>query len=152
MPQIRVFIADADVYLRDKIRQLIAIQGDMVIVDEAFSAEEVQTKLPEQHPQILLIDLGLPSAHQLSVMDLVAFASHYSNVVLLSSRDDDSFKEEAFRAGAVGVQKKTAPSEKLLRTIRLAARSDRRSYSLWPPPPPVAERRECPAPDVLLKS
>ena len=152
MPQIRVFIADADIYLRDKIRQLVAMQGDMRIVDEALTVEEVRTKLPEQHPQILLLDLALPSAKDLPIFTLVEFAAMYSNVILLAAEVDESCQREALHAGATSFQRKTAPAEKLLRAIRLAARKDRRSYCLWPSPIRFVERRDSSVPNLFAKS
>ncbi len=141
MPAISILIADGEHFVRDKMQQLIAMQEDMVIIGVARTAEETLIKVNALHPQILLLDMAIPGRGGQLVTELIAAASESSRVIALSLGRNDIYVREAYRAGAMGFQVKTDPAEKLLRTIRLTARCERRGYCHWPLDTSEAERR-----------
>ncbi len=141
MSVISILIADGEQFVRDKMRQLIAMQEDMVIIDLARTAEETLVKVRAHHPQILLFDMAIPCRGGQNATDLISIAADHSRVIALSLYKNDAYVREAYRAGAMGFQVKTGPADKLLRMIRLTARCERRSYCPWPSPADDSERR-----------
>ncbi len=142
MPGISILIADSEQFLRDNFRELIAMQSDMIIIDEARNAEERLVKLKAHHPRILLLDLAIPGRRGQSATELISIASEYSRVIALSLYKDEIYIRESFRAGALGFLVKTDPAERLLRTIRLTSRCERRRYSPWPRRETGSDRRQ----------
>lgn len=140
MSVISILIADGEQFVRDKMRQLIAKQEDMVIIDEARTADETLVKVKAHHPRILLLDMAIPCRGGQSSTELISIAADYSRVVALSLYKNDVYAREAYKAGAMGFQVKTGPADKLLRTIRMTVRCERLHYCPWPPPAGDTER------------
>lgn len=128
MPVIRILIADGQQLVRDKLRQLIETQKDMIIIDEARCGTEALVKVQALHPQILLLDIAMPRRNGLPALELITAAAPDTKVIIMSLHQDDIYVHEVFKAGAMGYQVKTGPANVLLRTIRMATHGERRRY------------------------
>lgn len=66
---------------------------------EATTGEAAVALVRSRHPDVVLLDLGLPDMDGIEVLESIRQWSHVS-VIVLTVRDDERSKAEAFAAGA----------------------------------------------------
>ncbi len=120
MSQAKILLVDDD---RDLVRglsiRLKASGYDVISAYDGYSAV-IQTK--NEHPDLIILDLGLPGGDGFVVMErLLEFPDCASiPVITLTGRDQASNRERSLRAGAVYYLQKPADNEELLTAIRKA--------------------------------
>ena len=62
LPQtrIRCLLVDAHALLRQGVRRLLEDEPDFEVIGEAASAPEAVQKVRDQHPDLVLMDIGMP--------------------------------------------------------------------------------------------
>ncbi|MFC0115398.1 response regulator [Kibdelosporangium aridum] len=118
---IRVLLVDDQVLVRAGLRMLCESTEDVVVVGEAGNGREAVT-LAEQHvPDVVLMDLRMPGMDGITATKRILDIRPSTNVLVLTTFDDDDHVYPALTAGACGfLAKDIAPSE-LLDGIRKAA-------------------------------
>ncbi len=125
MQRIRVLLADDHKLFRAGIRSLLKTVGDVEVVAEASDGVEA-LRLAEMHrPEVILLDIMMPSLNGLDAAARMSRACPRSRVVVLSMNADADSVLRALRAGAVGYLVKTADPGELELAIRAAARGDK---------------------------
>jgi two-component system, OmpR family, KDP operon response regulator KdpE len=66
---------------------------------EARTGQAAVALVRSQHPDVVLLDLGLPDMDGIEVLQSIRLWSHVS-VIVLTVRDDERSRAEAFAAGA----------------------------------------------------
>jgi DNA-binding NarL/FixJ family response regulator len=61
MSPVSVMTVDDHLLIREGIRHLLAAHDDVVLVAEASAGEEILPLVQAHRPQVLLLDLGLPT-------------------------------------------------------------------------------------------
>ncbi len=121
MKQISVLVADDQTLFREALCTLLALYPIINVVAEASNGEQVLSLVAKLKPQVVLMDLKMP------VLDGVAstyqLKTKYPNtqVIILTTFDDEDYVFEALRAGALGYLLKDSGAEKLVEAIELAA-------------------------------
>lgn len=103
-----------------QIQRLINSEPDLECPHHFTSADEMYEKLQftNQHPQLLLLDLGLPRKGGLEVLTDLKTLMPNTKVLILSSFDE---REKVYRAicnGAAGYLLKTGDPDELINGIR----------------------------------
>lgn len=125
MKKIRVELIDDHAVVRAGVRMLIDYQGDMEVVAEASRATEGVRLARELHPDVVLLDIGLPGCSGLDAIGAILDASPKSKILILSTHDNQAYLRLALAAGVSGyVVKEAGPAELTLaiRTV-VAGRS-----------------------------
>jgi DNA-binding NarL/FixJ family response regulator len=116
---IRVMLADDHRILRESLRLLLEKNG-CEIVAEASTGEEAVALAAKAHPQVIVMDLGMPGTGGLAATHRMRKASPTSRVLILSAYDDEEYVLEALtEAGAAGYLVKTDAPEELLNAVRV---------------------------------
>jgi DNA-binding NarL/FixJ family response regulator len=118
---IRTLIADDHGLFRDALRQLLALQTDMMVVGEAGDGETAADACARLQPDVLLLDVAMPRLSGIEAMDRVRKTSSGTAVVLLTASIERHELFEALLLGARGVILKTAETGTLLDCIRTVA-------------------------------
>lgn len=120
---IKVGIADDHPLARQGLVQLLETVDDVVVVGEASDGSEALElmEVPDEEPDIILLDVRMPDIDGLEVARRIAERHPDVGIIMLSAYDDRKYMESAVRAGARGYVLKTADGEKLIRTVRLVA-------------------------------
>ncbi len=120
MNAIRILIADDHALVRESIRAILANQGDMEIVATAGDGSEaVQMALTHQ-PDVVVMDISMPSMDGLHATELIHRAQEDTNIVILSMHVNAALVQQALRMGARGYVLKRRATEELPDAIRAA--------------------------------
>jgi len=117
--KIQVVLADDHRMFRDPLRLLLERGGECEVVGEAASGEEAVALTAKLHPQVTILDIGMPGMGGIAAAHRIVKASPASKVLMLSQYDDEEYVLEALtEAGAAGYLLKTDAPEELLDAVR----------------------------------
>lgn len=116
----RILVADDDAQLQRALRITLAARGYEVIA--ARDGAEAIDLAANGHPDLLLLDLGMPNVDGLDVIRAVRAWSKVP-IVVLSGRTDSAEKVEALDAGADDYVTKPFAMDELLARIRARSRA-----------------------------
>lgn len=135
---IRVVIADDTDDIRALMRDLLERDGFEVVGEAADGLEAVEVAVRTQ-PDLLLLDLAMPTLDGLEALPLVRAGAPQTKVVVLSGFQGGQIGEEARSGGAHAyIEKGTSPAE-LIAALREVIGGNRPSA---PEPPPAAPPQE----------
>jgi two-component system KDP operon response regulator KdpE len=118
----KILIIDDDPNLRLALKiRLQANHYDTVEASDGYAAIAVAQK---EHPNLIILDLGLPAGDGFIVLKRLQDSHALSSipVIVLSARDPQSNQEKALQAGATSYLQKPADNGELLAVIRATLR------------------------------
>jgi DNA-binding NarL/FixJ family response regulator len=120
---IRALIADGQRLVRAGLRRLFEDQLDIAVTGEAASGDELVTLVRSLHPDVVVVDVGLPGldGFEATRRILAESPSGAVGVVLLVDGAGDESMLAALEAGATGVLIKDSEELELLRAVRAVA-------------------------------
>ena len=118
---IRIVLVDDQTLVRQGIRSLLELAGDITIVAEASDGDEGLMAIARERPDVVLLDVRMPKKNGLDVLRALKGAGTLPPVILLTTFDDDEALFEAVRAGAKGYLLKDVSLEQLTEAIRAVA-------------------------------
>lgn len=124
MQRIRVLIVDDHPIVRDGIRALLALAGDIEVIAEASNGREALDKVEELAPDVVLMDLAMPIMGGLEATRRIHRDFPHTKVVALTQYDDREHVFLTIEAGACGFIAKTGSSSELTSAIRSAYRGE----------------------------
>jgi DNA-binding NarL/FixJ family response regulator len=125
MTRIRVLLVDDHNLFRAGIRSLLQTVGDIEVVAEASDGREALQLVEAHRPDVVLLDIMMPSLNGLDAAARIAHAFPRSRVIILSMNADEDSVLRTLRAGAVGYLVKTADPAEMELAIRAAARGEK---------------------------
>jgi DNA-binding NarL/FixJ family response regulator len=121
---IRVVVAEDHAVVRAGLEQLLAGAEDVEVVGTASNGEEAVELTREQQPDVVLMDLVMPTVDGIEATRRIVALETEVRVVVLTSFSDRNAIMDALDAGAIGYLLKDAEPEELVRGIRAAARGE----------------------------
>jgi two-component system, NarL family, invasion response regulator UvrY len=118
---IRVLIADDHMIVREGLKQILAMHGDLEVAGEAANGNDVLRMVREQQWDVLVTDMSMPGRNGLELIKLVKQARPELPVLVLSMYDEDQYAVRTIRAGASGYINKESVSDQLVAAIRKVA-------------------------------
>ena len=115
---IRVVLVDDQNLIRQGIRSLLDLAGDIVVAGEAADGEEGLTMIRRERPDVVLLDLRMPRKDGVEVLKTLQGDGALPPTIILTTFDDDAALIEAVRAGARGYLLKDVSLEQLTAAIR----------------------------------
>ncbi len=123
-PSIRVLLVDDQVLFREGLRTLLSVQRAIEVVGEAGDGIEAVREAVRLKPDVVLMDLQMPQLDGVGATRQLQSECPQSNVVILTTFDDDEYVFEGLRAGALGYLLKDVSSDTLVEAIQGAARGE----------------------------
>jgi DNA-binding NarL/FixJ family response regulator len=123
---IRIVIADDQALVRRGTALLLSMAPDMECVGQASNGDEAVKLALVLHPDVVLMDLHMPIKSGVAATREITMAQPNTQVLVLTTLDDDETVFEAVRAGAQAYLLKDASDEELLETIRALRRGESR--------------------------
>lgn len=119
---VRVVVVDDHPVVRAGVRSVIESELDLEVVGEAGDATSAAAVVAESDPDVVVLDLVLPGATELSLLERLVESWPGVRVVVLSAHDATSTIRGALAAGAHGFVPKQTMSVDLVAAIREVAR------------------------------
>jgi DNA-binding NarL/FixJ family response regulator len=155
---IRVVLVDDQTLVRQGIRSLLELAGDVEIVAEAADGDEGIAVIRRTQPDVVLLDLRMPKKGGVDVLRVLQSTASLPPTIILTTFDDDEALLDAVKAGARGYLLKDVSLERLTDAIRVVAGGDslirpaitervlrgldhvRRDFDALSPPDPLTRR------------
>lgn len=125
-PAIRIVIAEDQALVRRGAALLLSMEPDMEVVGQACNGVEAVELTQLLHPDVVLMDLHMPVKGGVVATREITRALPRTQVLVLTTLDDDETVFEAVRAGAQAYLLKDAAENELLETIRALKRGESR--------------------------
>jgi two-component system nitrate/nitrite response regulator NarL len=109
---------------REALIHAIDAREDMTVVAETGSGREAIETLRSLHPQVCVLDLGLPDIDGVEVLKRVMTEELETRVLVLSGDCDSEVVYSLIEAGASGFERKTAGPGELVGAIAAVARGE----------------------------
>jgi len=133
---IRVALVDDQTLVRQGIRSLLELSGDIGVVVEAVDGEEALAAIASTDVDVVLLDVRMPRRSGLDVLRALRDRGREVPTILLTTFSDDSVALEGLRAGARGFLLKDVSLEQLTQAVRTVAAGGTliRPPMRWAPP------------------
>jgi len=118
---IRVVIVEDQTIVRQGLRSVLGLVGDIEIAGEAADGLEALEVIAATRPDVVLLDLRMPRLDGVGVLKRLRESGNPSPALILTTFDDDELLFEAIRAGAKGYMLKDVAVDRLAEAIRTIA-------------------------------
>ncbi|MGD2105039.1 MAG: response regulator transcription factor [Anaerolineae bacterium] len=116
--QIEVMIVDDHPVFRQGLRNILAAQADLHVVDEAADGETAVERAEAIRPDVVIMDINLPGLNGLQATREIKDRFPGMQVIMLTAYDDEEQIYHAIRAGASAYHAKDVRPERLIGVIR----------------------------------
>ena len=117
--RVRIVLADDHQMFRDALRRLLDAEPDLVVVGEAGDGEEAVVLTMQYEPDILLLDVAMPNANGMEVLEHIAAASKTTRIIMVTGAVEEHELRQALHLGARGFVLKESGAMQLLDSIRV---------------------------------
>lgn len=118
----KILVVEDDAHIRRLLKATMQRAGHDVV--EAGDARQALALLDIEHPEVVLLDLGLPDRDGLELIEPMRLRST-ATLIVVSAREDSAEKVTALDLGADDYVTKPFDTEELLARIRTALRHQR---------------------------
>jgi DNA-binding NarL/FixJ family response regulator len=125
-PAIRIVIAEDQALVRRAAAILLSMEPDMEVVGQARNGVEAVELAHLLHPDVVLMDLHMPLKGGVAATREITQVLPNTQILVLTTLNDDETVFEAVRAGAQAYLLKDADEDELLETIRALKRGESR--------------------------
>lgn len=113
-----MLVVDDSELVRRSICSLLKSQADIEIICEAADGFDAVRKAREHRPDLVLMDITMPSMNGLEATRLIKRESPSTQILMVSQFDDAGFLREALAAGASGYVVKSVAHRELIPAVR----------------------------------
>jgi DNA-binding NarL/FixJ family response regulator len=117
-----VLLVDYQKLMRDGIRAILEQGSEFRVVGEAESGTDAVQLCKKSHPDLVIMDLGLPGMNGIEATTEILRHSPQTRVLIVSVNDDENAVLSAIRSGARAFVLKRASSGDLIEALRNVAR------------------------------
>lgn len=114
---IKVMIADDHILMREGIKQLLEIDGNIEVIAEAGDGNECLEKLKMNCPDVLLLDINMPEKNGIEVLREIKNENLSIKVLMLTLHNEVEYLIKAVDCGVDGYIMKDSESAELKRAI-----------------------------------
>ena len=114
LSSVRVLVVDDFKPWRQRVCSLLETRPEICVVAEAGDGLEAVQKAQELKPDLILLDIGLPSLNGIEVAKRIRQVAPNAGIIFLTLNSDKEMVRAAFSTGAQGYVLKTDASRDLL--------------------------------------
>jgi two-component system response regulator NreC len=118
---LRVVLADDHAVVRAGIRMLLESVPGWEVVAECGDADTAARQVRGHHPDVLVLDLGMPGRPSLDIVPELRRSAPDTHVVILTMEADPALARKALATGAAAYVLKEAADTELVEAIRRVA-------------------------------
>jgi len=113
-----ILLADDQALVRGGLRLILDAQDDLEVVGEADDGRAAVERARDLRPDVVLMDVRMPVLDGIAATRIVVDEALATNVLVLTTFDEDRVVYDALKAGASGFLLKTAPPAELVAAVR----------------------------------
>lgn len=121
---IRLGLSDANNIVRWALGEALGKSEDIEVVGDAGTAAQTLSMIFERHPEVLLLDIGLPDRSGFDVLAELRQIDTAPLTIVLSWHPEPGYATRAIAAGAHGYISRTASPQELIDSIRSVSRGE----------------------------
>ncbi len=140
----RILLVDDHAVVRAGLRRLLEDTEGFDVCGEAGTAKDAIELVEIRRPDVVVLDIGLPDADGLDIIETLRVKGRGSRVLVLSMHDEPERVERSFSSGADGYLVKEAAESELVAALEAMHRGERYLY----PPLGAAMIKAASAPPV----
>lgn len=125
---INIYLVDDHRILRDGLRMLLELQGDIHVVGEAEDGRKALEGILTTKPDIVLMDITMPELNGIDATQNIMLKLPNTKIIILSVHSDSEHVYRAFQAGAKGYLLKESAGEEVVKAVH-AVYQDRQYIS-----------------------
>ena len=110
---VNVMIADDHKMMREGLRQLLEMDGEIKVIAEAEDGEDCLQILSKIHPEVLLLDINMPGKNGIDVLKVLKEKKSDMKVLMLTVHNEVEYLMKAVDIGADGYLLKDSDSTEL---------------------------------------
>jgi DNA-binding NarL/FixJ family response regulator len=114
---IRIVIADDHRMIREGLKQLLELEGDITIVGEAGDGLSCLQIIEDKKPDVVLLDINMPQMNGLQVLEKLKEGKCRSKILILTIHNEIEYLVKAVDIGVDGYVLKDSESELLRKAI-----------------------------------
>lgn len=118
--KIRVMIVDDHAVVRSGLGAFLSVIADLELVGEAEDGNLAVVRCGHLSPDVVLMDLMMPGTDGVTATRLIREKYPQTQVIALTSFQEDELVQNAMRAGAIGYLMKNVSAQELAAAIRAA--------------------------------
>lgn len=110
---INIMIVDDHKMMREGIRQLLELDGDITVIGEAKDGLECMDLLCEKQPDVLLLDINMPNMNGIDTLKKIKKKKYTFKVLMLTVHNEVEYLLKAVDIGVDGYILKDSDSQEL---------------------------------------
>ena len=114
---VKIMITDDHSMIREGLKSLLELDGDIEVIAEAENGEECLQKLLTVKPDVLLLDINMPKMNGLEVLKSLKDAKSKVKVLVLTVHNETEYLMKAVEIGINGYILKDSESAELKKAI-----------------------------------
>ena len=118
MGPIRIIIADDHMMVREGLKQLLELDGNIEVVGQASEGEKCLELVKQLQPDVVLLDINMPNMSGLQALQKLRSKNTKQKVLMLTIHNEVEYLLRAVELGANGYVLKDSESEVLKRAIQ----------------------------------
>jgi two-component system response regulator NreC len=122
--RIRVLLVEDHTLVRKGICSLLEAEADIEVAGEAENGHEALQKVQALNPQVVLMDITMPSLNGLEATRQIKKQYPHIHVLILTMHTDEEYIFQVLQAGASGYLIKQAELRELVSAIRTVHRGE----------------------------
>lgn len=114
---VKIMIADDHSMIREGLKNLLELDGDIQVISEAVDGEDCLDKLQVVKPDVLLLDINMPKKNGLEVLKSLKSKKSKLKVLVLTVHNEIEYLMKAVDIGVNGYVLKDSESAELKKAI-----------------------------------
>ena len=114
---IQVMIVDDHKMVREGLKRILELNGDIEVIDEADNGKDFIKKLKTVKPDILLLDINMPEMNGIEVLEYLSKRKKTPKVLVLTVHNEIEYLMKAVDLGIEGYILKDSEAEELIKAV-----------------------------------
>ncbi|MGB3973385.1 MAG: response regulator transcription factor [Peptococcia bacterium] len=122
--RIRIVIVDDHPLVREGLRKVLALDDELLVLDEAGDGQGAINVARSLKPDIILMDINMPGTNGIEATKVIKREMPFVGIIALTIHEEEEYIMELVKAGVSGYVLKDISPKRLIETIKTVAQGD----------------------------